>query len=70
MLKNIENQHLSNEELRRLYRDPLDSVSQNDHLKICEWCGDKYNELIDLSLRERARSNNLFSGSRAEAQGN
>jgi len=66
MFKDIENQHLSGEDLRRLFKNPRESINLNDHLKICEWCAERYREAVELILKEKIKSAALFGTQSSE----
>jgi len=70
MFKNIENQHLKGEDLRQLFKNPRESVSLNDHLKICEWCAERYREAVELMLKEKTNSTALFNTQSSEVADN
>jgi hypothetical protein len=70
MFKNIENQHLSGEELRRLFKNPRESIGLNDHLKICAWCAERYREAVELILKEKIKSTDLFNTQSSEVTDN
>jgi hypothetical protein len=61
MFRNIDNEHLSGKEIRQLFNKPHESIRLNDHLKICEYCAEKYREAVELILQEKEKSTALFS---------
>jgi hypothetical protein len=70
MFRNIDNEHLNDEQLRRLNQDKEGTVALNDHLKICEYCAEKSREMAKLILQEKIKSTTLFSAQSSEIANN
>ena len=70
MFRNIDNEHLNEEQLRRLNLDKEGTVALNDHLKICEYCAEKSREMAKRILQEKVKSATLFGTQNPETTNN